>query len=207
MYEARAAEALPLAREMDIPFFIAMSLGALAAALADRDPARATSLQESAAMSLDRNYEIQNVMTHGVLVAGRLRDPRLVLQLAEPSVRHLHWSGDRSQLAGVLNVVAWAIADADPDVAATLQGAARTLALSAVPDSAAAGSDDRSSDSTSPVAMRSPSGYITELRRETAQRLAAVLGDEPFRGRRALGESMDADEAVAHALVHIDQAH
>jgi predicted ATPase/class 3 adenylate cyclase len=203
-----AAEALALARELETPFFIAMSLGALAAALADRDPLRAKSLlQESAAMSLDRNYEFQNVMTHGVLVAGRLRDPHLVLQLAESAIRHLHWSGDWSQLAGVLNVVSWAIADADPDVAATLQGAARTLALSAVPASAAAGGDDASSGPTAPAAMRSPSGYITELRRETAQRLAAVLGDERFRERRALGEAMDADQAVAHALAGMDQTH
>ena len=152
------------------------------------------------------HYENTNELTQGVLVAARLRDAPFALELAKPAVRHLHWSGDRPQLAGVLNVVAWAIADTDPDAAATIQGAARALTLADIPTLAAA--DTRGQASPAPVQVEAVTGIgvLTELRRETTRHLADVLGQERLRELRAQGEAMDADQAVAYALAHIDQA-
>jgi hypothetical protein len=48
------------------------------------------------------------------------------LQLADRSIRHLQWGRQQPYLAGVLNVVARAIANADIEAAARLQGAAVT---------------------------------------------------------------------------------
>jgi hypothetical protein len=47
-------------------------------------------------------------------------------------------------------------------------------------------------------------GYLTQLRRETTRRLADILGDARLGELRQQGEAMDADQAVAHVLAHID---
>jgi hypothetical protein len=140
--------------------------------------------------------------TQATLVAARLGDTRLTLELAARAVRLLHWNGDRAQLAGILNVVAWAAAATEPDDAAKLQGAARRLALAAI---AGQGTADGAPESASGSPSAS-GGLISELRRETTRRLAEGLGDERLRDLRAEGEAMDTDRAVAHALALAERA-
>ena len=201
-----ATEGLAAARRLGAPYLIAMSLSALAGALADRDPARASALlRESVDISAALHYENTNEVTQAVLVAARLRDVPFALELAKPAVRHLHWSGDRPQLAGVLNVVAWAIADTDPDAAATIQGAARALMLADTPTLASPDPLDRASQAPVHVEVAPGIGVLTELRRETTGHLADILGQERLRELREKGEAMDADRAVAYALANIDQ--
>jgi len=201
-----ATRAVALARQIGMPVLIAMSLSALAAALADRDPAQATQcMRESLDISTALQYENQNQLVQGTLVAARLRDAPIALQLAKPAIQHLHWSGERPQLAGVLNVVAWAVADRDPDIAATLQGAARALAISDAPRAPVPDTTPQDPHATPTAGPATGVSYVTTLRRETTRHLTDALGDARLRELRAQGEAMDADQAVALALAHIDQ--
>jgi len=198
-----ATEGLALVRRLGVPTLIAMGLGVLANALADRDPQRARALLRESLDLSGRHYENAGTLTSATLVAARLSDTRLTLELAARAVPRLHWNGDRPQLAGILNVVAWAAAEREPDDAAVLQGAARRLALAdlAVHEPSAGGpSSEPGSETGSAV------GPISELRRETTRRLADSLGEERLRERRAEGEAMDTDQAVAHALTLTDRA-
>ena len=130
-----------------------------------------------------------------MLVAARLRDWPIALELTERAVDHLHWVGDRPQLAGVLNVVARAVVDEDPEAAAVLQGAARRLAVA-----------DLSAADLSPPAVQSQAapgaggGLIGELRRETTGMLDVILGGERRRELRAVGEAMNLDRTATYAL-------
>ena len=200
-----AIEGLAQDRRAGIPFAIAQSLCALAGALADRDPARAkVLLRESREISATLQYENTNELTQAVLVAARLRDSPFALELAKPAIRHLHWAGDRPQLAGVLNVVAWAIADAHPDTAATIQGTARELMLAGIQGSAASDSIDKPAQTPEQTGAVAGPGFLAQLRRETTRHLADILGEARLRELRQQGEAMDPDQAVAHVLAHID---
>jgi hypothetical protein len=124
----------------------------------------------------------------------------LTLELAARVVPRLHWIGERPQLAGIFNVVAWAGAAADPDGAAVLQGASRRLALSVME-----GRDPRTPPTAS-SATGASTGLITELRRETTRHLAEVLGQERLRELRDQGELTDTDGAVRLAIALIERA-
>ena len=198
-----ATEALALAREVAVPIHIVMCLGALANALADRDPQRAQSLlREGLDISATVHHESTVQLTQAVLVAAHLGDTRLTLELAARAVPRLHWVGNGPQLAGILNVVAWATAGAEPDAAAVLQGAARRLTLAAVsvrePSSSEPARQARSDTG-------SAGGLISEVRREATRHLSESLGEVRLRERRAEGEAMGTDQAVAHALSIIDR--
>jgi hypothetical protein len=202
-----ATEALAQAQQNGAPVLITMSLSALASALADRDPPRADALlRESVDLSARLHYEHAGEVTQGVLVAARLHDRLLALQLAQRSIRHLHWTGDRPQLGGVLNVVAWAIADTDPDAAAAIQGAARTLALAEAPASTTPDAHERNSAAEPRQPTATNFGFLTELRRDTTRHLIDAVGQERLRDQRQQGESMDTDRAVAYALAQIGPA-
>jgi hypothetical protein len=202
-----ATEALALARQTGVTVEITMSLSALAGALADRDPQRASALlRESRDFSAGHHFENAAEVTQGVLVAARLRERLLALQFAQAAIRHLHWRGQRPQLSGVLNVAAWAIADADPDAAAAIQGAARTLVLADAPAPGALDAHDRDSTAEPMQPTAATFGFLTELRRETTRQLIDALGQERLREQRHQGELMDADQAVAYTLAHIDPA-
>jgi predicted ATPase len=198
-----ATEALALAREVAVPVLIVMCLGALANALADRDPQRARALLgESLDISATVHHESTVQLTQAVLVAAHLGDTRLTLELAARVVPRLHWVGNGPQLAGVLNVVAWACAGTEPEGAAVLQGAARRLALVAV--------SVREPSLSEPASQARPGtasavSLISELRREATRRLSESLGEVRLRERRAEGEAIDTDQAVARALSIIDQ--
>jgi predicted ATPase len=193
-----ATEGLAIARQVGMPYLIAAGLGALASALVKRDPERARGLlRESLQAGETIQYVSTNQLAVAVLVAGRLRDRPLTLELGPRVIRLLHWNGDRPQLGGVLNIVAWAIADTDPDYAAILQGAARRLTL---------GDNESRIDSTrAPVDPSVASGGISELRRETTRHLAELLGKERLHDRRAEGEALDPDRAVEISLVAINR--
>jgi hypothetical protein len=194
-----ATEGLALAWQVGMPYLIGVSLGSLANALVERDPERSRALlRESVQFAQSAGYESANQITVVVLVAGRLRDGPLVLELAPRAVRLLHWNGDRPQLAGVLNIVAWAAAEAEPDDAAILQGAARNLALG--------GSTPRMSSDQPLRQATGPVGHISELRRETSHRLVDTLGDQRLRDLRTKGEALEPDQTVSLALAVISRA-
>jgi predicted ATPase/class 3 adenylate cyclase len=193
-----ASEGLALARKVRTPATIVMNLNALASALAELEPERARSLlRESLELSGRLGYENTQEVTNGVLTAARLHDWPIALELAAPAIAHLHWVGDRPQLAGVLNVVARAVAEEDPEAAAVLQGASRRLALA-----------DLSTTPNPPPSAPAQAGggglgLVGELRREATGMLDDALGGERRRELRAAGEAMDEDQAVTYALSHI----
>jgi hypothetical protein len=192
-----AEAALELARAGGAPAVVASCLVALAGTLADREPRRARALLEEA-LALRGSLDIESVneVTHATLIAARMGDWPLTLRLADRSIRHLKWGGQRSWLAGILNVVARALASTDSEAAARLQGAARHLAVqlsTARPTTVA-------DTSLPPAAPPAGSSVITELRRQTSPLLRAVLDEERLHQLRSEGEAMDSDNAATYAL-------
>ena len=174
---------------------ITYCLYSLAQALADDAPDRARALLDEAlqlnvALGYD-SYELIGM----TLVAVRLGDWRLTANLAGRTIRYLHWVNERPMLGGIMNVSARAIADTDPEAAAAVQGAARTLALGiTTPDRA-----DNASGNTD-----SRAGLISDVRRETTGRIRDTLGDDRLRELRDQGAALDRDDAVAYTLSHLD---
>jgi hypothetical protein len=197
-----AAEAVAVARQTGNPSLIAASLSALASALADREPERAVALlRESLNLSAEAHDTSSPLATQATFAAARLRDPRLALEIAATAIPRLAWDGQRPQLAGVLNIVAWA-AEAEPEAAALLQGAARPLALVDSPEPGA----QRAPPGTGTATTGGTAGLISTLRREATGRIANSVGDVRLRELRAEGEAMDTDSAVRFALALIDRA-
>jgi predicted ATPase len=193
-----ATEALALARQVGMPYIIGLALASLASALAERDPQRARALlRELQQYSETTRYENVAHFTVAVLAAGRLRDAPLILELAPRVIRLLYWAESQPQLAAMLNIVAWAVADSEPSEAARLQGASRRLIL----DHAAA----RATPNQPAPEAGGPAGLISELRRETTRRLADVLGDQRLRDLRAEGEALDPDQVIAITLALINR--
>jgi predicted ATPase/class 3 adenylate cyclase len=193
-----ATEGLALARRVGIPSLIAMNLAALAGALADQDPQRAQALlHESVQLRAGLDYENWGELTQAVLIAARLGDWPLTLELASRSIRHLHWIGAEPLLGAMFNLVARALTPANIEAAAILQGAARHVTPATPPL-------DRSASDPSSTAHAGGSSdaasFVTELRREATRLLRDSLGDQRLRALRAEGEAMNTDEAVAHAL-------
>jgi hypothetical protein len=190
-----AAEAVALARRIGTPTVMAGSLSALATALADRDPERARALlRESLDVSAAAHDTSTSLVTQATLTAARFGDALWALELATVAIPRLAWDGLWPQLAGVLNVVAWA-AGAEPDAAAVIQGAARRLALS--------GNSGSVTQQAPPAGDTPPggdAGLIRALRREATGRIADSIGDARARELRADGEAMDTDGAVRFAL-------
>jgi len=191
-----ATRALALARQSAGPAIIRMALLALAGALAGLDPDRARSLLTEA-VQMDTGYEDANPLTQQAILAARLGDWRLTLELARRAIPLAHWAGTGYYLLGLFNVCATALAEQRPETAARLQGAARAVGRSlaaAQPGSA-------------PVpAMARNAGFVPALRRETARRLAGTLGDEQLAQRRHEGEDMNLDQAVTYTIAELDGA-
>jgi hypothetical protein len=197
-----ATEGLALARRLEIPSMIAMSLAALAGALANQDPQHAQALlRDSIQLRAGLDYENWGELTQAVLVTARLRDWPQTLQLASRSIRHLHWIGAEPLLGAMFNVVARALTPPNLEAAAVLQGAARHL-TPAIPAPSAPGSTPATPAGRSPSAA----SFVTESRRECTGHLRDSLGDQRLRELRAEGEAMNTDEAVAYALDAITHA-
>jgi predicted ATPase/class 3 adenylate cyclase len=200
-----AEEGLALARQIGQPTVIVMNLAAFAAALADEDPQRARALLwESIELRKWLGYEQTFEITQAVLVAARIGDWPLTLELASRSVRGLHWLGDQPLFAAVLNVAARAVTPSDPETAAVLQGAARGL-LARLVGASAVGRSVRAPDGP-PAPPSGDASFVTQLRRQTTGLLQDTLGEARLRELRAEGAAMDFDHAVAYALDAIDTA-
>jgi hypothetical protein len=204
--EPFAADAVTIARATGAPLLIALTLVALAGALAGSDPARArAALDESLRVEERSGSKGAPWATQSTLIAARLGDWPLVLRLGVDALRHIEWSGDRGSTAfGIINVVARAVAPCDAESAAVLQGAARRLALAA---GAGSSPQEVSVDRTSPARDRvaGPAPFIADLRRQAAAILREAIGDDRLRELRAEGEAMDADDAVRYALTVVQR--
>jgi predicted ATPase/class 3 adenylate cyclase len=199
-----ARQALELARAAGAPTVIALCLVASAGTLAGSDPPAARQLLEEA-LALRERLDIENVneVTQATLIAAGMGDWPLTLQLADRSIRHLQWGGQRPYLAGVLNVVARAVAPTDLEAAARLQGAAHHLVLSPV---AGAIPTLARTNTGSPAGTPPGSSLITDLRRQTSALLHDGLDEARLRQLRSEGEAMDSDQAAAYALQAIRRA-
>jgi predicted ATPase len=194
-----ANEALDRARAAGSPTVIALCLVTSAGAVAGSDPPVARRLLEEA-LALRETLDIETIagVTQAALIAAGMGDWLLTLQLADRAIRHLQWGLQRPYLAGVLNVVARALAPTDTEAAARLQGAARHLVPQPVTEAATA--TPGRTDPAEPAVAPSGSSFITDLRRQTSELLHDALDEARLRQLRSEGEAMDSDQAAAYAL-------
>jgi predicted ATPase/class 3 adenylate cyclase len=199
-----AKRALEMSRAAGGSVAVAFCLVVLAGALAEAEPLQARSLlEEGLALRVSLAIETAAEVTAATLIAARLGDWPLTLRLADRSVRQLQWGGQLPQLAGILNVVARALATADEEAAARLQGAARQLATQLAPrPTTAVGNTGPGSPTVRPAG---PS-LITDLRRQTSALLHDALDEGRLRQLRSEGEAMDSDQAAVYALEAIGRA-
>jgi hypothetical protein len=199
-----ARQALELAHATGAPMTVSFCLVAFAGALAETEPVPARRpLEEALAMREHLDIEAGSEVTQATLIAARIGDWHLTLQLAHRSIRHLVWGGQRPWSAGGLNVVARALAATDIETAAHLQGAARHLAPRSPTDLITTTGDTRPA---SPAVAPPGSSLITDLRRQTSRLLHDALDEGRLRQLRAEGEAMDSDQAAACALQAIRRA-
>jgi predicted ATPase/class 3 adenylate cyclase len=200
-----AREALAVARQLGAPTAVAWALMAYSAVLAGPDPDQAKALhhesEQTAALLGKPNLVLSSF---AVLIAGYLGDWDRVLCAAPVPVRGFLRTGARDSLAGMLNVVARAIAPANADAAALLQGAVRRLVTppgTSQPDPRI--ELTRTSPETRPSPSAAPTGagrVLGELRQQTTAILLSRLGEARLRELRAEGAAMDDDHVVAVAL-------
>ena len=181
-----------------MPRLIGTSKSALANALAECDPERSRALLRECLDLAATNSVDAPILTQMTFAAARLRDGGLTLDLAARALPRLHWNGDQPMLAAVLNLVAWALRDVEPQTAAVLQGSARHLAIAITLNY----ETPRPSEGDGSSGART---FIRGIRREATVRLAAELGDERLRELRAQGEAMDTDEVVRCAIASCSQ--
>src|SRR5262249_15130466 len=146
-----------------MPRAITFNLHTLAVALADREPDRARALfDEARGLYETFGYEAITELIGMTLAAARLADWHQTACIVTATIRRLHWTGDRPFLAGMFNLSARALADTDPEAAAVIQGAARTLAR-----------ETTTSPPTDQVPRRATSqtDFFRLTRRQTTQRL------------------------------------
>jgi predicted ATPase/class 3 adenylate cyclase len=196
-----ARKALELALASGAPVRIAQCRVALAGTLAEIEPLEAQrQLQEALALTESLGIENLALVTQATLIAARLGEWTLTLQVADRTIRHNQWGGLHPFQATMLNIVARALVHIDSDAAARLQGAARHLAAVSA----------TSALTTSPARTESParaqSSLITDLRRQTSALLHEAIDEERLRQLRAEGEAMDSDQAAVYALDAIRRA-
>ncbi len=194
-----AQRAVSLARQSGMPTLIALSLQVLASALADTEPDRARALLAEGLDGTEHlGYEQSTELTSGCIIAARLEDRRRVLELARRAIPLQHWQGRPAFVVGLFNLAAFALVDARPSTSAVLHGAARTIARSWTSTQTAPG--------TPPTPAPPRAGFLNDVRRDAARRLAAALPDMELNRLRREGELMDQDQAVAYAVAEIDAA-
>jgi predicted ATPase/class 3 adenylate cyclase len=197
-----ATEGLAVARATGIPTIITTNLVALAMALSRQEPERArVLLQEGSHQSLD--YEAYTELTQMTLAAAMIRDWPLTARLATRSIAHAHWLNHRPFLHALLTIAARALADTDPEAAATIQGAVHTLSatLARATTTTAAGETPGAPTHAGPTDR---AGLIVETRHETTRNLVDALGDETLQALRHHGATMDTDTAIAYTLSRLD---
>jgi hypothetical protein len=96
------------------------------------------------------------------------------------------------------------LSDTDPDAAATIPGAVRTLAATiASPTANITTAPADTHAEASPTTPRG--GMFIDFRREATHRVSHQLGDQRVRELRDHGTTMDTDHAVAYTLAHLDK--
>ena len=136
-----------------MPVLINECLVALAQALSRQDPERARALLLEAAHH-DLDYETYSELIRTTLAAAMIRDWPLTARFATRSIPHAHWMNHRPYLHGILTVSARALAETDPEAAATIQGAA--YALLAIPAPTTDDGNDRRADRAHRARTRRP---------------------------------------------------
>ena len=150
----------------------------------------------------DLDYEAYSELIRGTLAAAMIRDWPLTARFATRSIPHAHWMNHRPYLHGLFTVSARALADADPEGAATIQGAA--YAVLAIPASTATTTTTDAPAAPTAGEPTDQSGLIVDTRRETSRLLTEALGDQQLRTFRDHGTAMDTDTAVAYTLTHLE---
>jgi predicted ATPase len=199
-----AQQALEMARAAGAPTVVAVCLLVLAGTVAGTEPLRARGLLEEA-LTLRDSPDSENLVELFVatLTAACMGEWALTLRLADRAIRHLQWGGELPQLASVLNLVARALAAADIEAAARLQGAARQLIVQVAAARPMAGAG---SGLASPGEPAKRFSMVRNLRRQTSELLHDALDEERLRQLQAEGEVMDSDQAATYALEVIRQA-
>jgi hypothetical protein len=199
-----ARQALQMSRAAGGPMTIAYCLAVLAGALAEAEPPQARSrLEEALDLRDSLAIETTNEVLASTLAAARMGDWPLTLQQADRSIRHLQWLGSRPYLAGILKVVARALAATDVEAAARLQGAANHLApRPATGQTPVPGRPNPAS----PAVLPPGTSLITDLRRQTSALLLEALDERRLRQLRTEGEALDSDQAATYALDAIRRA-
>jgi predicted ATPase/class 3 adenylate cyclase len=196
-----ATEGLAVARRSGSRLTIAVCLTALAGGLADRDREQACAvLRESLELWNTPNYEGWEEISQASLISAHLEEWDLALDLAVRSIRSLHWFGDRPVLGAMFNVVARVLAPSAPKAAAVIQGAAYTLATTAITTPGPTRSSPASSNSGPSSEPANATTFVTDLRRQTTGLLLDSLGDQRLDELRAQGKAMNSDEAAAYVL-------
>src|SRR5262249_4359335 len=150
------------------------------------------------------DYEAWSELTQAALIAARLQQWDLALDLAARSIRYLHWMGTRPLLAAMFNIVARVLTPISVARAAVIQGAATTFAAttSAPPPQLPPPSPSTAAGAPHPGAT----SFVTDLRRETTGLLIDALGEPRLHELRAQGQAMSTDDAVAYALDAVTRA-
>jgi hypothetical protein len=124
------------------------------------------------------------------------------LDAAPVAIRGFLWTGQRANLAGMLNLVARALAPVEPNTAAIIHGAVRRLVTASHAQSVQPDAQPRISDQPAST----PSGPVVELRRQTTAILRDSLGDTRLRELRTQGEALEEAAIVALTLDAIARA-
>jgi predicted ATPase len=196
--EPAGREGLQLARQLNLPTLVALNLTALAGSLAVRDPDQARLRFQEAVRLWQQSHSRLLATGQTVFIAARLDDWDAVLNLAPPAITELHWVSDRPILAGVFHMVAGALAPAQPEGAAVIQGIARNLAR---------GGHRPAVGSAKPASARPRGeGFVVQVRRRTTSRLRDAIGELRFEVLREKGEAMAYEEVAKYVLATIEQA-
>ena len=190
---ATAEEAVELARRSGMPTAIVLTLNSLAMSLVERDPVRARAvLGESLVRTIGHGGRSLGRSPHGVHGGRSPSRLELTRTLVARSLYFDRWFMAPLQIAICLAECARAFADDRPEVAGALLGASYVAFQRAAP-----GPNNAS-------ATGSGSNFVLGHLHETADLVAAALGDQQMRELRTSGANMSMDDAVAHALANID---
>jgi hypothetical protein len=169
---ALVSEALAVARKLGAPRLIAYDLLCVAGVLARQDPERAKALLEESrrtwAVLGDQDTLMLSVT---VFAAALMGDWDQVFGAAPNAIRGFLWVGSHPNLAGMLNIVARALAPLDAETAAVLQGATRRLVTpgnTPRPGRDTVDIQPNPANSDGPATPSGVGGPILELRRDIA---------------------------------------
>jgi hypothetical protein len=195
--ESTVEESVALARRSRMPGAMVISLNSMAMTLAERDPNRAKAvLRECVELASTPGQEVATGFLMAALGATRLGEWQIALALAGRTM--LLWRGVQTFMAAApsLAVCARALAQARPEVAGVLRGAAYAAYRH--------GSAGASASAAEKGRGNSGVNYLLEALRDAGELVAAALGEERRQQLRQEGAAMTMDEAASYALANID---